>query len=479
MKKRQSTRREFLTALGVAGLSTTMGANAAVSWTGKLRVTQGPMLGSVGPDKALVWARVGGEHDVRLEVTDGSGVRRAGPVTRSLAGNDYCVKLETPVLQPDTRYRYRILIDGKEDEYLKDQWPCHLRSAPAGPASFTVAFGSCAKFQDDPVQEIWRGVRKVNPALFLWLGDNVYIDSLHESVMAECYRRQREVLTATEVLREIPQLAVWDDHDYCLNDSDRRNPVKDTALRVFRNYWANPAYGLSDNPGTYFHYHYAGVDFFFVDVRTYRAPNALPDGRDKTMLGEAQLAWLKNRLAASDAAFKVIVSGSGWSIAKGETGDAWSSHLYERNALFDFIVQERVSGVVLISGDSHVGEFNCIPWSEHGGYDFYELVSSPLAQKTEKGDWIARHPELRLRQVYSRSNNFGVLDFDFGGPDPTLTMTLRDTAGLPIWWQPVTLEASTLVNGQSTWRDHIDRLSLRRHESLKAGGPYYIPKIED
>lgn len=465
--------------MGAAWLLAPFGAKARVNWTGKLRVTQGPMLGAASNDGVLAWARVGGEHDVQLEVTDAKGRVELGPVVRSSAADDYCVELPTPLLEAGSRYRYRVMIDGIEDEYLKDQPPTFLRTAPGGPDGFSIAFGSCAKFQDDPVQEIWKGVEHIDPDLFFWLGDNVYIDSLHESVMQECYRRQRDILNARDVLRGIPQLATWDDHDFGLNDHDRRNPVKDRALEVFKQYWANPSYGEPGNPGTYYRYHYGGVDFFFLDVRFYRDPNDEPDVKGKTMLGKRQLEWLKEGLAASDAAFKVLISGSGFSQAKGPVGDSWASHQVERDELFDFIVDEEVTGIVLISGDSHVGEFNCIPWSEQGGYDFYELVSSPLAQKTEKGDWLARRPEIRLRQVYARSVNVGVLSFDMLADDPTVTMTLHDTQGLPVWWKPVTIKASELVNGRATWRDHIDRLSLRRHESWQSGGEYYIPKLED
>ena len=469
-----TTRRRFLGALGSAGVLAPFAAQADVTWEGKRRVLQGPMLGAVYPDKAVVWARVGGEHDVHLQVVGPDGKALSGDPERSSAGNDYCVKLWSPPLEPDTPYRWRLMIDGDEDDYLKDLPPQYLRSAPERARSFSAGFGSCAHFRDDPVQSVWDGVAAVNPDLFLWLGDNTYIDSTHEMVMAECYRRQRTVLSAVPVLRSVPQLATWDDHDYCLNDHDRRNPAKETALAVFERYWANPAYGESGNPGTYFRYHYAGVDFFFLDVRYYRDPNDAPDEDDKTMLGTRQLEWLKDGLRQSDAAFKVLVSGSGWSRAKGPTGDAWSSHLTERDRIFDFITRENISGVLLISGDTHVGEFNCIPWSERGGYDFYELVSSPLAQMPEKGGWTARRPELRIRQVYTRSNNFGLLEFDMEAADPTVRLTLRDITGRRTWWRPVTLKASELVNGTSSWRNHIDEVSLRRHESWQSGGPYYF-----
>ncbi len=469
------TRRRFIRTLGGVGLSLSFGASAAINWEGKLRLLNGPMLGWTSPDRATVWVRVAGEHEVRLATTPEGGSTEYGPPQRALAENDYCAVLESARLAPGTRYRYRVLFGDTEADYMNEQPPAYLRSAPAGPAEFSIAFGSCARFQVDPVQPIWDGVRNAAPDLFFWLGDNVYIDSVDPVVMSTTYQQQRDVVKAQPVLRNIPQLALWDDHDFCLNDHDRRNPGKVDALRAFKQYFANPSYGEADNPGVYFHYAYGGVDFFMLDVRYYRDPNDAPDGGDKTMLGHRQLEWLKQGLKDSDAPFKVLASGSGFSAAKGPTGDAWSSHMSERNALFDFIRDEGIGGVLLISGDTHVGELNCIPWSERDGYDYYELVSSPLAQPPEKGSWLERRPEIRLRPVYSRGNNVGMLEFDMTADDPTVTLTLRTIHGQSVFWDPLTLRASELVNGRSTWREHIDDVSLRRHESWQSGGPYYPP----
>src|SRR5690606_19440841 len=133
---------------------------------------------------------------------------------------------------------------------------------------------------------------------------------------------------------------------------------------------------------------------------------------EKTFLGADQLQWLKNGLNASTAPFKVLVCGSGFNNGKGPGGDSWSSALHERNALFDFIRDEAIGGVILMSGDTHVGELNAIPWSERGGYDFYELVSSPLAQ-TASTNLTGRSPEARIRTTYNLASNAGLLEFDF------------------------------------------------------------------
>jgi alkaline phosphatase D len=169
----------------------------------------------------------------------------------------------------------------------------------------------------------------------------------------------------------------WDDHDYGLNNHDRTHPGKAEALSVFKEYWANPSYGLAEAPGVFFRYSYGKVDFFFLDVRYYRDPNKDSNDVSKSMLGKRQFEWLRSELENSRATFKLLISGSGWTLAKGEAGDSWASFLSERNAIFDFIRDNDIGGVVLLSGDTHVGELNVIPWSENGGYDLYELTSSP------------------------------------------------------------------------------------------------------
>ena len=51
-------------------------------------------------------------------------------------------------------------------------------------------------------------------------------------------------------LANTPQYAIWDDHDYGPNDSDRSYMVGTGWTRVpFRDFWANPVYGAGDTEG--------------------------------------------------------------------------------------------------------------------------------------------------------------------------------------------------------------------------------------
>jgi len=446
----------------------------AQSKTGKPRLMEGPMIGAVQPTSALIWARASGAYQIQIQVADDAalGASRATPAVTAQAEDDYTLRISVDGLKPATRYYYRVLVNGAPDDYASEGPAPSFKTAPKAGAKgkFSVAFGSCARFQIDREQRIWHAIRAAQPDLFFWLGDNVYVDSLNPQSFPEEYRRQRSVAALQPVMQSVPQLAVWDDHDYGLNNHDRTNPMKDAALTAFKQYWANPSYGLDATPGVFFAYSYGDVDFFFLDGRFYRDPNEAPAAPTKTMLGAAQLAWLKAGLKASRAPFKVLVSGSGWSVGKGPTGDAWSAFTDERNALFDFIRDERIPGVVLLSGDTHVAELNCVPWSEKGGYDFYDLTSSPLAQRTETS-WMERFPEVRIRPVFFHDSNFGLLSFDTSA-EPTLTYNAHDTMGHAAW-SPLELKAKDLVNGVSSWRTKIDKRALVRHDRWKAGGAYY------
>jgi len=423
---------------------------AAPSEFGYPRLMQGPVIGAVTTDSIPVWVRANGAFECWLVYADNPELdnARESPKVMAAKDDDYTLVLTMDGLAPGTRYYYRVFVREGEASNFGDTPPLQATTAPTVPGRFRVAFGSCARWQEDPVQPIWPVVLGLEPDLFFWTGDNIYGDALDPDILAEEYRRQREVPGLQPLLRSTPQLAVWDDHDYGLNDHDRTNPVKESALEVFKQYWPNGSYGLPDTPGVFFKYAYGGVDFFFLDGRYHRDPNAQKDSKDKTMLGKEQLAWLKAGLKESTAAFKVLVCGSGFNEGKGAGGDSWASCRTERDGLFDYLRDENIGGVLLLSGDTHMGEANAIPWSEHGGYDLYEFVSSPLAQ-IPSTDGYLRRPEMRLRDSYITAANAGVLDFDFTGDVPTATFNLMTQYGLYAW-DPLVIRADELVNGKAT-----------------------------
>lgn len=464
-------RRAFLAG---ASLSALLAAapRALAEVLGYPRALQGPMVGSPGPSHFTVWVRASGAFPVTVEYSTDRDFETViqGPTATARIEDDCCVTLRVEGVQPDTDYWYRLKYNGDADRY--QHFPYRTRTAPAGAAEFSVAFGSCCRIQFDADQPIWNAVREIDPDLMFWLGDNIYGDSDQPSVLADLYGRGRLVERLIPLLRSKPQLAIWDDHDFGYNNGDGHSPYKAASLKVFKSFWANPSYGEADNPGVYFKQSYGGVDFFFLDGRYHRDPIETPDTGRKTMLGAKQKAWLKRELAASTAAFKVLVAGGGFSSAENEEGgDSWGVFLTERNEIFDFIRDRNIGGVFCITGDSHMGELNCIPRSDVGGYDIYDFCSSPLAQMPAVKN-TRQTPEVRIRDTWTRSVNVGHLRFDMTGATPTMTYTLHDVMGEAVW-DPLVLTPADLTNGMRTWDKKADPEELQRLERFKRGGGYY------
>lgn len=453
----------------------TTAALAAISITafaqhpyGYPRLMQGPMAGPSSPNSLTVWGRTSGEFPVQLRYSEYADMRDAqmtDPV-EAVKADDYTVVLRADNLKPDTTYYYQVYCRERPAADSSGRAPFKTKTAPAGKSSFRVAFGSCARLDDDPHQPIWSVVESLDPDIFLWVGDNVYGDTLDPDIIGEEYQHQRLVTAFAPTMSTVPQFAVWDDHDYGLDNHDRRNPIKEGALDVFKRYWPNPSYGLPDTPGVFFKHNHGGVDFFFLDGRYHRDPNAAPDSPEKTMLGAVQLEWLKRELKASDAPFKMLVSGSTWNTSYGPEGDSWAAFRHERDGLFDFIRDEEIGGVVLVAGDTHWGELNCIPWSDNGGYDLYEFVSSPLAQHTW-GTAYQYVPELRIRPVVTEGSNVGVIDFDLEANPPTVTYSVYTHYGHSAW-PPLTLTTEDLQNGVQSWDKKISNAARIANEWGKA-----------
>ncbi|MBT2188318.1 alkaline phosphatase D family protein [Sphingobium nicotianae] len=460
----RNSRRTFL-ATATAAAFTPLPLWAETNPEGTPRLLLGPMVGAVSQTSVPIWMQLSGDYfDAVVEYTADpvAGPWKRTPPQRARAQDNYTLVIRIEGLQPGTTYHYRVLSNGKQDKYLRDTPPQRVRTAPASPSRFRVAFGSCARIQNEAEQPIWRAIAKYEPDLFFWLGDNIYGDSTTPAALVSEYQRQRFVPAFQPIGRTVPQLAIWDDHDFGLDNSDRTNPIRAQALEVFRQFWANPSAGLPGTPGVFFDYSYGGVDFIFLDDRYHRAPDADEDTPQKEFLGKGQFEWLQQRLLASRAPFKVLACGSGWSRLKGPGGDSWAAYQHERTRLFDFIRDRKINGVVLLSGDTHYPYVACAPWSEQGGYDLYDLVSSALAQMLSDTREAAEQriaqmlPDRLIRPPLLNVNNAGIIDFDMTGRVPMLTFNVIDIRGRALY-NPVALRADELVNGVSSWKSKVGK----------------------
>lgn len=145
--------------------------------------------------------------------------------------------------------------------------------------------------------------------------------------------------------------------------------------------------------------------------------------------------WLKRELAASDAIFKFLASGGEWQSRGRE--DSWRSFLRERDELFRFIDERRITGVVLLSGDRHV----TAAYQVRGR--FVEVTSGPFGAENHEPPY---NPD-EMFMLHDRGNFFVVLEVDTTAFEPALVLEVyRVGRGLvrrrELSWQEINGEVS-------------------------------------
>ncbi len=317
-----------------------------------------------------------------------------------------------------------------------------------------IAFGSCAH-QNKP-QPIWDAVLAWRPALFIFTGDNVYGDVTSAAMreLREAYAKAGKVEGIAALRAQVPVLATWDDHDYGRNDAGGNFAHREQAKELFLDYWEIEADDpRTRRPGIY-HAEIFGppgkrVQVILLDTRSFRSPlrptdqpdalgkeDYLPDPAPaKTMLGEAQWAWLAAQLR-EPAELRLLVS-SVQVLAEQHGFERWGNLPRERQRLLELIAATGARGVVLISGDRHVGALYRL--SETVSYPLYEITASGLNMAyAHNRDMGPR----RLGEVYG-ADNFGTIEIDWQAGE--VTLAIHDLAGQPV--RRATLPLALLTSG--------------------------------
>jgi alkaline phosphatase D len=154
------------------------------------------------------------------------------------------------------------------------------------------------------------------------------------------------------------------------------------------------------------------------------------------MLGPVQKQWLKQELKASTGVFKVIASPVPWSFeSKGNSVDTWNGFRHEREEIFQFLSEQGIEGVILLSGDRHRSDVWRI--EREGDYTLYEFESSRLTNEHVH--------EIRPQSVfgYNEKQSFGLLTFHTDREDPEAMFEIVSIDGEPVY--KVTVKRSRLT----------------------------------
>ncbi len=301
-----------------------------------------------------------------------------------------------------------------------------------------IAFGSCNR-QTEP-SPVFGRLAEDGADLFLFIGDTVYADSRERAMrpddLARAFARLRERPEFRALERRMPIAAIWDDHDFGRNDGGAES--HDAALQTaFLDGWRVPA----DDPrrtrrGLYRAWRFGPegrrVQILFLDTRSFRAPlqrrpKGDPAGKyrpdpdpAKTMLGAAQWRWLEARLG-EPADLRLLVS-SIQVLSEGHGWERWGNLPAERERLFALLRRTGARGVLLLSGDRHVGARY---QGDIGlGYPLSELTASAINTSWRTAP---AEPGPHIRGDLVRRDHVGLIEIDWTAR--RLTLSLRDAAG--------------------------------------------------
>lgn len=294
-----------------------------------------------------------------------------------------------------------------------------------------IGLGSCFN-QNRPGALLGTAIRS-RPDLFLFMGDNVYgdsqvpdLDELVGAYAAALVRPDYRTFRAA-----MPIAAVWDDHDYGLNDAGAAYPFKDASRPLFFDFWNVPADAPRRQTGGIYDAFITGprgarVQVILLDTRSFRSawiasPQRGAPGAEQyvenpdpaaTILGEAQWQWLETQLA-QPADLRLVVT-SYQLLADGHGYECWRLFPHERSRFHRLVARTRARGVLLLSGDRHRAGIYQTQADATGRplpYPLVELTSSAINM-----GWNGDHREEagpnRLGPSYS-ANNVGLIRLDW------------------------------------------------------------------
>jgi len=385
----------------------------------------GPMLGHVGPNEARVWIRATAPGPWTVRIGESASMADAREISGPALGGEsgHTGTLVIDGLKPATRYFYAVSLDGRPQTVAP--LPSFVTAPEIGAKGRQrIAFGSCVGDTIAAAAPAWgelaarreMGEKAGGFELLLMLGDNHYANTQEIAKLRTYYTAHRLSAGWRDLTARTPIYAIWDDHDFGPNDSDGTEPKKADSLRIFREYWANPACGEPENAGCYFTVQRGDVQLFMLDCRYWRSPDKAKDGPDKTMWGAKQLEWLKRELLASKAAIKLLANGSEWQTFS--SPDSFAVYRHERDAFFAWIDEQKIEGVMLLSGDRHFA----------AGYHvlgrFVEFSSGPFGSGN-----AALRPNKERFTGYDEGRMWFVLDLDTTGAEPAVTWELWQAGG--------------------------------------------------
>jgi alkaline phosphatase D len=407
----------------------------------------GLKIGDVTADSAIIWTRLSEDTDtpvwnrriwfppaegsVELAVwPDGDPTTQRRLEQRAEATDDATVHFTLDDLEPATAYR--VALWGEPDEADGAvELEGLFRTAPdeemADPVSFAVVSCQAWRFQDtqEPGFETYKTLDRMDPSFFVHTGDMVYYDqgSLRGRSISTArthWHRTYSLDLLTEFHRDTPSYFLKDDHDITADDcwpgQQYGNLTFDDGVAIFNE--QNPT---GDSPYKTVRWG-EDLQIWLLEMREFRSPNPMPDGPDKTILGDEQIRWFTETVDQSDAAFRVVIAPSIFvGPDKGGKSDNYANEGFstESRELREFMADRNV---VVVGGDRH---WQYVSVDAETG--LWEFGCGALARGREEG-WTPGdlRPEHRFLAV---KPGFVWATVDREAGEPILTVEHRSATG--------------------------------------------------
>lgn len=410
------------------------------------QLLNGPMLGYNSYREQALWVQT--EKAAKVEFAY-HPLDSGDPWLKSTAVNTkeskaFVAEVVLDNLTPGTAYEYQVFVNGKVVPKVGNQlfYTQTIWAYRTDPPNFQFALGSCNYINEAPTDrsgkpyggdyQIFTSIAVSQPKFMLWLGDNVYFresDWSSKSGMQHRYTHSRHIPELKTLLANAPQYAIWDDHDFGPNNSDRSFINKELSKETFDLFWSNPTNEHPDLHGITTQFDWSDCQFFLLDNRYNRAPNDRLDG-DRTILGTHQLEWFKEALLNSPATFKFVALG-GQFLNTAPVFENYSANGYdkERQEIIDFIYKHQIKNVIFLTGDRHHSELSVL--ESAGKPTIYDLTISPLTSGVH--DASSEANSLRVAGSHIAERNFGLIKVSGPLKARELEIQMLSTTNKPLW----------------------------------------------
>ncbi len=419
--------------------------SASNTFSQKSLLQSGPMVGYAGYREALIWVQTVQEAKVKIEYwkKGDSSNRHSTKEILSERNNEFIVKLFPSQVDYGVTYEYQVYINKKaiELDYALTFQTLPLWQWRTDPPEINFAIGSCAfvnETKDDrngkPYggnYEIFNAIHEKKPDFMVWLGDNTYLrepDFLTKRGIMHRYTHTRSLPELQPLLGSVHHYAIWDDHDYGPNDSNRSYVNKHITEEAFNLFWGNPNTNATGLGGITGMFEWGDLAFFLLDNRYFRSNNLQKKTNNKVMLGYKQIEWLIDALMTSKAPFKFICVG-GQMVNPEPIYENYAIFPEEKDFLLKRLDEEKIEGVVFLTGDIHHSEVTKMVRAQ--AYPLFEIICSPLTS----GVYAAKDDGSIFREegtIYN-GRNFGVINVSGSRKKRVLELTIYDTKGEKVY----------------------------------------------